>query len=150
MKKYNFKALLFVLSALLAIFLYSCDSSGSRTGAETNEELKTEISITDISGTYKMPENTCGFELTVTKEKDDYSYNIKSKNGIVDIFGKLTVSNESGTNYVNFTLPESFSEKTAQGLLENNTITIQNYGNAENQFTIFEDCDDKYMVFKKN
>jgi hypothetical protein len=139
----------------MVIFSISCNntennSNQSKDNEVKKEDTKTETSLPDISGKYKMPENTCSFELIISKEKGEYSYNFKGKNGILDIFGKLSVSNDNGTTYVNFTLPESFSVKTVEGLLENNTITIQNYGNADNQFTIFEDCEDKYMEFIKN
>jgi hypothetical protein len=135
---------------LLIIINYSCNNSNTNSSESNESEVKSEASITDISGKYKMPENTCGFELIVTNENGNYSYNIKGKDGIVDIYGKLTLSDESGATYVNFILPEMFPTKTTQGLLENNTITIQNYGNADNQFTLFEDCEDKYMEFIKN
>jgi len=67
----------------------------------------------------------------------------------VDIYGKLAVSTTDGTTYVIFTLPESFTNKTAEGVLANNTITIQNYGNTMNEYHIFTDCDDKFMEFIK-
>jgi len=137
---------------LMVFFSFSCNNTENNSSQGKDNEVKneeTETSLPDISGTYKMPVNTCGFELIITKENEEYSYNVKGNNGILDIYGKLSLSNQNGTIYVDFTLPESFSEKTVQGLLENNTITIQNYGNADNQFTIFEDCGDKYMEFKK-
>jgi hypothetical protein len=149
MKRNTLNSVLFFGIALMVVFIYSCNNTENNNSKKTEVKVKIETSTYDISGSYKMPENTCGFELIITKEREEFNYNIKGKNGIVDIFGKISVNNENGASYVNLTLPESFSAKTVEGLLENNKITIQNYGNAGNQFTIFEDCEDKYMEFIK-
>lgn len=139
---------------LMVLFSFSCNDSENKDRQTKENELKvedtkSENALPDVSGKYKMPEGTCGFELIITKEKEDYGYNMKGQNGIVDIYGKLTVSRENGADYLNLTLPEGFSSKSVQALFENNTITIQNYGNSMNDYHHFKDCDDKYMEFKK-
>jgi hypothetical protein len=146
---------LFLSFTITAVVLVSsCQNSGNTENKTNTDSVKTESgvssnSLPDISGHYKMGENTCGFELIITKGEGKYTYNIKGKNGIVDLFGDASVSNSDGTMSVSFTLPESFSSKTADGVYTENSITIQNYGNAENQFEIFKDCGEKYMEFKK-
>ncbi|MBN2663427.1 MAG: hypothetical protein JXR68_07230 [Bacteroidales bacterium] len=149
------KNLLSILGLILMFaFCLSCGNSENNSNQIDDNEVKKENTVTetklpDISGNYKMSENSCGFELIINKEGGEYSYNIKGGNGILDVFGAVSVNNVEGTNYVNFTFPESFSTQTVEGIFDNNTITIQNYGNADNQFHIFEDCDDKYMEFVK-
>lgn len=122
----------------------------------------------NIEGTYRNSEETaCNFRLTISKKGNEYFYNIKTDqrklNGKITFYrsldeqlvyitfegiqwaednGQLDENGES--KYGNTSLPIGI-----EGLLNSDGISIQNYGNAMNNYTKFSDCGDKYIILKK-
>lgn len=146
-----YKKMVFI--GLVAIGVVSCKNSAT---TETNAEVdsvattKAEVksTIPDIAGYYRLPETGCDLALTITKEKDRYRYFFKGEH--LDIEGVALVSMEDSTCYVTFDGPiGNAPPKTVSGQFSDNGITIQNSGNADNQYQYFE-CDEKYLEFKKN
>ncbi|MCD8418584.1 DUF3828 domain-containing protein [Tenacibaculum finnmarkense genomovar finnmarkense] len=68
----------------------------------------------------------------------DSLFSIKEQ-GSVKLKGKLKKIIDSGYSYYNF---ENF-----EGIYYNDTLDIENYGNAMNQFIRFQSCDEKYIHF---
>ncbi|MEI6141945.1 MAG: hypothetical protein WCP85_21920 [Mariniphaga sp.] len=143
---------IFILMVILGI---SCQSPGNKKAPVKErvpevQNMKPENTLPDITGVYRLPETRCDLVITFIRESDGFKYYIKGEH--LDVEGKAIVSAEQGEIYVTFDGPTGGSNKpnTLSGLYANNTLTIQNTGNAQNQYTFFEDCPDKYLEFKKN
>jgi len=141
MKTHNekMKRSLFVI-ILVVILSYSCNNS-----SKTKDS-----SLPDITGVYRLPETNADLVITFMKDGDGFKYYIKGTH--LDVEGKAILSSEENEFYVTFDGPTSGNNepKSVRGLFKDSTLTIQNYGNADNQFIVFEDCqDDKYLEFKK-
>jgi len=140
---------------LMIVLGTSCHNTGNQKAPvkESVPEVqkpKPENSLPDITGVYRLPETHCDLVITFIKETDGFRYYIKGTH--LDVEGKAVVSSEQGEIYVTFDGPTGGNNKpnSLSGLYANNTLTIQNTGNAQNQYTFFEDCPDKYLEFKKN
>ena len=145
-----------VIIAMLAACV-SCQSKKSSNAATTPaaDSVKTEQkaavtdSFPDIAGVYSLPENSCDITITFIKEADGYRYFIKGEH--LDVEGNAVLSREENEIYITFDGPTGGESQpnSVSGLYANNTLTIQNSGNAQNQYTVFEECQDKYLVFTK-
>jgi len=100
-------------------------------------------------GTYKTEDpKTCPISLTITSKSDGFHYAIKIKNKIQE--GHLKVSKIKDEVYLNFEgLVAKKPKYEVEGQYIDNAVVIQNEGNAMNKFTIFGECDDKYIELKK-
>ena len=79
--------------------------------------------------------NGCEIEIEI-KENEKYTIKIR---GVEKKQGIYKVSIEEENIYINF--------KNIQGMYYNDTIVIQNYGNAMNKYNYFNSCDKKYIYF---
>jgi len=152
MKNFNFKLLGFIILFIFAISCNSTTKSSDSKNEETNsteekqEAVKNENTGTDYSGVYKATEEAaCDIVISIKKENNNYTYNLKTKS--IDFNGDLTITNDKGTIYFNFkgkidSDTDGFDAQFSEGLL-----TIENYGNAMNQYNIINDCDAKYIQF---
>ncbi len=137
---------------LLAFLGFSCQNSGNNSQNNDNasdaQKQGTQAGTPDISGQYSLPENSCDLKLTITKENNAFRYFFKGLH--LDLEGTAILSSEDNTTYITFDGPiGNTPPKTVSGQYETNTITIQNYGNASNNYHFFPDCDEKYLVFTK-
>ena len=100
-------------------------------------------------GIYKTEnQKRCPIALTITSKSDGYHYAIKIKNKIQE--GRLKVSKVKDEVYLNFIgLVAKKPKYEVEGQYIDNSVVIQNEGNAMNKYTIFEACDDKYIELKK-
>lgn len=142
------------LVVLMVLFSFSCknsennDNSSEENGANV-ENSKSDNSLPDITGYYRLPELGCNIALTIVKESGVLKYYFKGEH--LDLEGIAIVHVEEDIYYVTFDGPiGNTPPKTVSGQFKDNTITIQNYGNAMNNFHYFQDCVDKYLEFKKN
>jgi len=142
------------LVVLMVLFSFSCknsenkDNSSKENGANV-ENSKSDNSLPDITGYYRLPELGCNIALTIVKENGVLKYYFKGEH--LDLEGIAIVHVEEDIYYVTFDGPiGNTPPKTVSGQFKDNTITIQNYGNAMNNFHYFQDCVDKYLEFKKN
>ncbi len=139
---------------VMVIFCSSCNNNGNNATTSKTDSAKVQTpapanSLPDISGYYRLPETGCNIALTITKEKSGYKYFFKGDH--LDLEGIALVSLEEKECYVTFDGPiGNTPPKTVSGLFEGKTLTIQNEGNASNQYHYFTDCDEKYLVFTKN
>lgn len=106
-------------------------------------------SLPDISGVYRLPETSYDLVITFIKKPNGFRYYIKGQH--IDVEGDAIVSAEDSLYYVTFDGPTGGNNepKSLSGVYKDNTLTIQNYGNSQNEYIFFEDCPDKYMEFKK-
>jgi hypothetical protein len=140
-----------IILSLSAFF--SCTQGNKPTTAVAVDTLSTAQSVKqadpDFLGEYKESSETkCGLAISITKNGSDFAFLIKE--GKNEYTGKVIIEKQGEDVYLNFdgkignNKPGSIS-----GLYKDNTITIQNEGNAENQYNYFKNCDNKYIEFKK-
>ena len=100
-------------------------------------------------GTYKTEDQkSCPIALTITSKSDGYHYAIKIKNKVQE--GRLKVSKIKDEIYLNFIgLVAKKPKYEVEGQYIDNSVVIQNEGNAMNKYTIFGACDAKYIELKK-
>lgn len=114
-----------------------------------------------LIGIYKFANgSSCHLTIEISKSKGLYYYHFKSP--VRALQGKVTFSRSLDENlvYINFNrieweenggdIPKSLPTSVG-GLLSDNEITIQNYGNAMNSYVKLGECsDEKYIQLKKN
>jgi hypothetical protein len=130
----------------------ACNNPGKNNSDKTDstsvQNSQTSTSQPDIAGYYRLPETGCDLALTITKVNDSYRYFFKGEH--LDLGGTALLSMEADGLYVTFDGPiGNTPAKTVSGLFKDNTLTIQNQGNAQNPYHYFTDCDDKYLEFTK-
>lgn len=126
----------------------------------------------NLTGRYEFSsDNGCDLELFVYRLKGDYLYQLTAGKRILRGDVIFSRSLDEGQNYIKLqgisysayygnvskTRPDdSPVKKTAspgyiEGYIDENTITIQNLGNAMNQYIILAECKDvKYIILKKD
>ncbi len=143
---------LIVISVIIAMFIMGISCNNTGTTQKTNEANSNEpvYNLPDLAGEYMLPSDGCNLTLTIKKEKNDFDYAFKGMGGIIDMSGNIIFSKEGDSYRLTFDGPiENNAPKTVEAIFKDNTITIQNYGNADQNFTVFTDCKEKYLEFKK-
>lgn len=111
-----------------------------------------------IEGTYitaAVDEETgdsgrCVISIIITHEKGDYYYRLQSDKRKVQGKVHFYRSQDEKNPYIIFeglTCDEGCTK--TEGLFYENTIAIQNYGNAMNEYTKLGECDRKYVYLQK-
>ena len=105
--------------------------------------------LQEYVGTYKTDdEKSCSINLTITLKADGLHYKIKTKTRNKE--GHIKIVKMGEETYVNFIgLRGDKPKDQIEGLCADHKITIQNDGNAMNQYTNFGECDLKYIVLEK-
>ena len=138
---------------LMVFFGFSCSNSGNTENLSSDSTASVQKSepvnsLLDISGVYKLPDGGCKLALTIKKENNVFKYNFSGEQ--LDLEGIAIVNKINEDVYVVFDGPiGNTPPKTVEALYKDNTLTIQNTGNAQNTYHYFE-CDEKYLEFKKN
>jgi hypothetical protein len=143
----------FVLSRAIIIFLIVCISCNNNGKTQQNEDIghnEAVYDLPDLAGKYILPSAGCDLTLSITKEKNDFKYAFKGMGGIIDMSGNLLFSKEGDSYRLIFDGPiENNAPKTVEAIFKDKGITIQNYGTADQNFTVFSDCQEKYLEFKR-
>jgi hypothetical protein len=143
------KTFIIVLMLMVGV---ACSNPGNNSTAKKDstavQNSTPANSLPDIAGYYRLPETGCDIALTITKEKNGFKYYFKGEH--LDLEGIALLSYEGDGYYVTFDGPiGNTPPKTVSGLFKDNTLTIQNEGNSQNNYHYFSDCDEKYLEFKK-
>lgn len=93
------------------------------------------VSSQKIAGNYFPAEPKCRVSLKIN-QKNEYTFRADLK---LKLKGKVKVSKEDQVTYLTFGHIGS--------MYHQDTISIQNYGNAMNDYIHFEECDAKYIHF---
>ena len=95
----------------------------------------------NLAGFYKN--QPCNISIEIKNaNKTKYLYKIVDNNQTKSQgYISSIKSNGEGGFYIKF--------KKFDGVYENGSIVIQNYGNSMNKYNHFEDCDSKYLKFDK-
>ncbi|MEI6852548.1 MAG: hypothetical protein WCL06_06875 [Bacteroidota bacterium] len=141
-----------LIIAIMLMVGVACNNQNNNNSTKTDstavQNAKPSANQPDIAGYYRLPETGCDIALTITKLNDSYKYFFKGEH--LDLEGTALLSTEADGLYVTFDGPiGNTPPKTVSGLFKDNTLTIQNEGNAQNQYHYFKDCDEKYLEFKK-
>jgi len=143
---------LILMSVIIAMFIsgISCNNTGNT--EQTSEVSNNEpiYDLPDLEGKYILPSDACNLTLTITKDKNDFDYAFEGMGGIIDMSGNIIFSKEDDSYRITFDGPiENNAPKTVEAIFKDNAITIQNYGNVDQNFIVFTDCKEKYLEFKK-
>lgn len=148
MKKLNLLPLGIVA---ISMILGSCNNNNAQK-TEQKDSVKTETVQTpqtkvaiDYSGKYSMTDKSvCDLTIEIQKKDTGFTYvSGKAK-------GNLEIINQEGDVYLNFIAINGKSPKgDVEAKYENETLMIQNEGNAMNPYSIFKKCDAKYLELKK-
>ncbi len=96
----------------------------------------------NLTGFYKNEPCNISIEITKNTNKTKYFYKIVDNNQTKSQgYISSIKSNGEGGFYIKF--------KKIDGMYENDSIVIQNYGNSINEYNHFKDCDSKYLKFDK-
>lgn len=157
------------------VFFSACNNKKNESPIlkkEPNTTVKLPVNKEDYEGLYTTRTDAhniedCTISLQITKTKDGYTYSLTTDSRNVN--GKATFStNESGEKYV---VLEGIKWDEYEGDITNeedsirtkeleipigidasfieDTITIQNYGNAMNYYTKLGECGAKYIQLVK-
>lgn len=147
MKKTNF-----LISGIIVIALFfgSCgNSTEKKTEQKDTTVSKTENTTVatepDYSGTYSIVDKTvCELTILIQKNGNDLTYKLDNTEGKVEII------KQDSDVYLKLVAVNGASPKgDVEAKYENETLLIQNEGNAMNQYTNFKKCDAKYLELKK-
>lgn len=136
--------------------LLSCKNFQKQQATLTLQQAKHNDStqVTSLKGWFEAEDSACELDISLDRGQYVIKYNKKK---FTDNF-KIEI-NESDTliifnNLKHFEAlanPSGFepSSNNLSGLYEEQSIVIQNYGNAMNEYTLFESCPEKYLILKK-
>ncbi len=123
----------------------SDDADGDTTGSAIEDNTQEN---TEYTGLYILRgDPVCSIRLTITKDKNGYSYIIKGDS--VNSSGSLTVEKSDNKIYFRFMNTMCSGKYAMEGLYTGSKIVIQNYGNASNSYVCLNGCDSKYLEFVK-
>ncbi len=152
-KKVNQKLILVSIMAAMCVLGTTCSNTENTQQQQQEEEVNNNEAVYDLpelEGKYTLPSDGCDLVLTIKKEKNGLEYAFVGMGGIIDMSGKILFSKEEDSYRLTFDGPiENNPPKSVEAIFKDKSITIQNYGNAEQNFTIFSDCEEKYLEFKK-
>ncbi len=139
-----FKSIVYKGISLAAMILLA---AGISFAGDNTSSLKVKEVEPDYAGVYKLADSTiCNIVITIKKDKRGYTYKIRGSG--VKNSGKLSVIKDDAEIYFVFTGTKRSGDKTAvEGAYSDGKITIQNTGNAMNQYICFKNCDAKYLEF---
>lgn len=138
-----------VTAGLILAACFSMTLSAGNVESSVTAKKKEAAAAADYSGVYKITDpSVCSLSVTITRNDSGYFYTIDAAGDKSS--GELNIENESGDIYLNFTSTlRSGDEQPVTGIYSENSIIIQNYGNAMNSYTCFEKCDAKYLKLVK-
>ncbi len=134
--------------------------------AETDKKVRPLPAA--MEGVYKNDGSGCMMTLEIRKVRGEYQYVLQTTQR--ELKGRITFyrSLDENANYINLEGiqwaenngdvsneedsddPKDLPLPTGiEGMLDDNEITIQNSGNAMNSYLKLQDCDEKYIHFKK-
>ncbi len=142
---------LIIVIIIAALSIIDCNGRKSSQNNMTDKTGDTgNISVdVDYSGIYKLTDDRiCDIVIAIIKDDGGYEYSITGK--AVKDSGRLSVVKDGSVAYLSFTRTKRSGDKeVVEGLYDNGSIIIQNYGNAINQYVCFEQCDAKFLEFIK-
>lgn len=133
-------------------------NTGEADGGFAHEAGSPAAEFQNVEGRYVNDEYTTSFvELTITKDGDIYTYEMITPSGKRE--GNVSFSDNpeyvtlEGIPWASWDNDESHTELPApdsvDARIDDVGLVIQNYGNADNNYKIFDDIEDKYITLIK-
>jgi len=159
-----------ILFAIVSIFAVSCQEMADKPKEQIMKGTPLIIQPKDdYAGTYKIVNDStetynCNLSLNITKSTDGYIYrlitdkrNVKSSAVIKKHSDGtyITLNNLPWDEYEGDVTNEEAEQREKEvplavtALISSDSITIQNYGNAMNSYTVLSECGRKYIVLVK-
>jgi hypothetical protein len=162
------KQVSFMITALIAVIMLSMTDCNRK-----NEQASTDAEIAEASQTsaalpaYDIKENIEGHytniedymttvfdvvELTITKDGNAYKYEMNTPNN--NFKGKISFSDDpeyftlEGIRWVSWEIggiQQELPEGVNVYIYDESELVIQNYGNSDNNYVIFDDIEEKYI-----
>lgn len=132
----------------IALVISSCNS-GSEQKTDQTDSTKTvstpATNAVDYSGIYTITDKkVCDLTIEIQKNGDKFTY-VSGKTK-----GNIEVLKDENEVYLKLIAINGVSPKgDVEAKYENQTLIIQNEGNAMNEYTNFKQCDAKYLELKK-
>lgn len=115
------------------------------TGINTGEKAFYETE--NYAGSYFSDDKSCGMELHITLKNGAYTYQLKTAKR--NATGAISINRPNAETYLTFHGLRGSGKTDIEALFSNNSIMIQNSGNAQNQYLHFKECDVKYINLVK-
>jgi len=152
MKRTNSPLLLLTIFAIAILFFTSsCNNApgNASNGSQANPPAATQ-DTRNFSGSYRLVEDSSAvITIKLALDAGVYTYivSVDSK----DYTGTVTIDKQDTDTYAVFDgIIEGNPAGAISGQLVDNSIIIQNYGNADNEYLYFKSCDSKYLHFVKS
>ncbi len=133
-----------------SLILSSCDSKNSeKTEQKDSTSVPTEVAKTasaiDYSGVYSITDQSvCDLEIVISKKDNNFAYSSGKAKGSIEVI------NQDGEVYLKMIAINGDSPNgDVEAKYEDETLLIQNEGNAMNPYSIFKKCDAKFLELKK-
>lgn len=172
------KTKIFLTTLLLAVFSACSSKTSQQESAENNQETTQTVAADNqfdfMLGTYELSKDemgaeACNMKLILEKNDDKYQYHLTTSKR--DLKGEAIVK-EDDAEQVWVILPkiqwDDYQGEIAEGEedkerdpkpttqdvefmydKDNNSLTMQNYGNNMNFYVIFGECDIKYISLNR-
>lgn len=134
--------------AAIALFLGSCNNSSDNKVSNSDTVVTTTISASptaDYSGSYKVTDkNVCDLTIEIQKNGDEFTYSSGKIKGNVEL-----IKSESEVYLKLIAMNGKSPKGDVEAKYEDQTLFIQNEGNAMNEYNHFKQCDAKFLELKK-
>lgn len=144
------------IKILLVLMLVSCGKTTSQLPAMKNNKVTKD----PISGSYNITSAqneeipSCNLHIDIVQSGKEYRYHLTTNQrnikGQVKILQEKSNPKELGLEFID--LPyDSYDERyndrpNVGGILVNDTLTIQVFGNSMNEYVKLGECEDKYIT----
>lgn len=143
------KNLFCIFGALtIVLFLSSCNNPSDNKLSKSDTTVAPTVqaqSGTDYSGTYRITDkNVCDLTIEIQKSGDHFSYSSGKTKGDVEV-----IKSESEVYLKLIAINGKSPKGDVEAKYEDQTLLIQNEGNAMNEYNHFKQCDAKFLELKK-
>ncbi len=128
---------------VIGMIVSSCNNQ-SDNKTEPTESTQTVVA-TDYSGTYSITDKTvCDLTIEIQKNGDNFTYSSGKIKGNIEV-----IKNESEVYLKLIAINGASPKGDVEAKYENQTLLIQNEGNAMNEYNHFKKCDAKFLELTK-
>lgn len=115
------------------------------TGVDCGEE--SFIETEDYTGSYYSDDKSCAMTLQIALRNGAYTYEWKTSRRMAT--GTMLPSRSESETYLVFKGLNGAGKQPIEALFSNNSIMVQNSGNAQNPYQHFKECSAKFITFTK-
>jgi hypothetical protein len=115
------------------------------TGVDCGE--RSFIETEDYSGSYYSDDKSCAMTLQIAIKNGVYTYQWKTSRR--NVTGTMLPNRSESETYLMFKGLTGTGKQPVEALFSNNSIMVQNSGNAQNPYQHFRECSAKYITFTK-